>query len=197
MKSVTTIAAGSLHTPTSRMNIAVLRIVFAVVFIAVAEALFSESSSSSQTPQPQQHWQEDTAATNDPKATEDESKRPSRRPSRGKVLSDDFDKNDLLRAYREIQAEYHERAFSDSIGQQQTQENQKQSWRLLKTIKPKDVGSSGSLNPQDPSSTNEEKYDSTISVSMMEHPSDPLCPYVKMETILPVSVQDCCVTEPS
>jgi hypothetical protein len=26
---------------------------------------------------------------------------------------------------------------------------------------------------------------------MMEHPSDPLCPYVKMEAILPVSVQDC------
>ena len=199
MKSVT--GTTGLHTTASRMNLVVLCIVFIFVFISVAEASFAESSSSSsQTPQKQKHWQEDTASSHDddgdddPKTTEeDPSAIHHHKPSRGKILSENFDKNDLLRAYREIQAEYHERAFSDSIDHQhQTQKKQKQkqnlSWRLLRTIKPKDIGPSRSKDPKDPSS---EKYDSTISVSMMEHPSDPLCPYVKMETILPVPVQDC------
>jgi hypothetical protein len=83
---------------------------------------------------------------------------------RGKVLADDFDELDLLEAYRDIQKEYRQKAFHASPDD----------WRVLSTLRP-----------------NNKNSDEIIHVSLMEHPSDPLCPYVKMEAILPVSVQDC------
>jgi hypothetical protein len=84
---------------------------------------------------------------------------------RGKVLADDFNELDLLQAYREIQSEYRQKAF-----------NRPNDWRVLSTLNP---------------NKDNTKKDEIIQVSIMEHPSDPLCPYVKMEAVLPVSVKDC------
>jgi START domain len=86
---------------------------------------------------------------------------------RGKVLADNFDERDLLQAYREIQSDYRQKAFHSL-----------HEWKILST-----------LNPNNKS--DDKKDDEIIQVSMMEHPSDPLCPYVKMEAVLPVSVQEC------
>ena len=82
---------------------------------------------------------------------------------RGKVLShtitdpSQINVNELYHAYKEIQQEYYERAFSSSS---------KSKWELLSS------------------------YDN-VEVSMMEVDHDPTCPYVKMTTIIPVSVEEC------
>ncbi|KAG7343909.1 hypothetical protein IV203_021917 [Nitzschia inconspicua] len=89
---------------------------------------------------------------------------------RGKTLADNFDERDLLQAYREIQSEYRQKAF-----------NSPNDWKVLSTLNP----NKGSRNNQNG------KDDEIIQVSLMEHPSDPLCPYVKMEAVLPVSVKEC------
>ncbi|VEU34309.1 unnamed protein product [Pseudo-nitzschia multistriata] len=105
---------------------------------------------------------------------------------RGKMLKERFDEHDLLRAYQEIKAEYQEKAFggscdatdgSQSIGKGQEEPPQ---WRVLATV-----------NPNKGKNTNTEHDDELIVVSMLEHPSDPLCPYVKMETVIPVPVEKC------
>ena len=57
-------------------------------------------------------------------------------------------------------------------------------WRVLATLDPnKDKKRSISSNDNDD--------DEIITVSMLEHPSDPLCPYVKMETVIPIPVEKC------
>ena len=78
-------------------------------------------------------------------------------PKRGKFIGSDYDARDLYSAYKEIQSEYHEKAFSKAS---QTE------WKIL------------------------ENRDGA-EVSMMEHPSDPNCPYVRMTIIIPTEVQEC------
>lgn len=87
-------------------------------------------------------------------------------PKRGTILEENFDERDLHRAYEEVKNEYLEKAFGNDTA-----------WKLLATLNP-----NKKKNDDD---------DETIKVSIMEHPSDPLCPYVKMETILPIPVKDC------
>ncbi len=86
---------------------------------------------------------------------------------RGKVLGEPFDEHDLLKAYEEIKSEYHQKAFQEEISDD---------WKLLSTMKP---------------DKNCDDDDEIIRISMLEHPSDPLCPYVKMETVMPLSLEDC------
>jgi hypothetical protein len=78
-------------------------------------------------------------------------------PKRGKFVGANFDARDLYDAYKEIESEYHEKAFSAA--------NQNQ-WKIL---------------------TRREDAE----VAMMEHPSDPNCPYVRLTAVIPTSVQDC------
>jgi len=85
---------------------------------------------------------------------------------RGKVLEEPFDEHDLLKAYEEIKSEYHQKAFQEELSDD---------WKLLTTMKP-------DKNCDD---------DEIIQISMLEHPSDPLCPYVKMETVMPLSLEEC------
>jgi hypothetical protein len=80
---------------------------------------------------------------------------PASSPKRAKFVGKSFDAKDLYEAYKEVETEYHTKAFRDVA-----------SWRVLATR-------------QD------------VEVSMMEHPSDPNCPYVKMVAIIPASVQEC------
>jgi hypothetical protein len=98
---------------------------------------------------------------------------------RGKLLGERFDEHDLLRAYEEIKLEYHDKAFAedDNDNDQQT------SWKLLTTMNPNKKRYGASNNDDDD--------DEIIKVSMLEHPSDPLCPYVKMETVIPMPVEKC------
>lgn len=77
-------------------------------------------------------------------------------PKRGKPIGAKFDANDLHAAYREIQSDYHKKAF-----------NAEDQWRILVS------------------------RDDGIEVGMMEHPSDPNCPYVRLTAIIPTSVQTC------
>lgn len=64
---------------------------------------------------------------------------------------------DMYNVYRELEEEYHEKAFRP--------ENE-QKWKVL--------------NEKD-----------GVQVSLLEHESDPTCPYVRMEAVLPSSVQEC------
>ena len=75
---------------------------------------------------------------------------------RGKFVGYHLNEQDLYLAYKEIQSEYHQKAFGASSNH----------WRLL--------------NKRD-----------DVEVHLMEHPSDPGCPYVKMSAIFPTSVEDC------
>lgn len=110
---------------------------------------------------------------------------------RGKVLGECFDEHDLLQAYEEIKLEYHEKAFTeedDNDTDTDTDQQSSSSWELLTTINPnkkKRFGAKSSNNDN----TNDD--DEIIKVSMLEHPSDPLCPYVKMETVIPMPVKKC------
>jgi hypothetical protein len=117
---------------------------------------------------------------------------------RGKVLEKEFNEYDLLRAYREIQSEYRNKAFGDeyysnndgegeetsSSSSQQQQQQQQQQWKVLTTMDP-------NKNNKKYNNDNDNNDDEIIRVSMLEHPSDPLCPYVKMEAIIPKSVEKC------
>lgn len=76
-------------------------------------------------------------------------------PRRGKFVGDTFDAKDLYEAYKEVETEYHTKAFRDAAD-----------WRVLASRQ-------------------------EVEVSMMEHPSDPNCPYVKMVAVIPASVQEC------
>ena len=82
---------------------------------------------------------------------------------RGKVLCNTItdpsqvDVNELYHAYKEIQQEYYERAFSSAT---------KSKWKLLTD------------------------YDN-VQVSLMDVDHDPTCPYVKMTTVIDVSVEEC------
>ena len=88
---------------------------------------------------------------------------------RGKILGEHFDENDLLRAYEEIKSEYHEKAFGGIIPENgELANDDEQAWKLLTT-----------MNPNKKKSKNNDD-DEIIRVSMLEHPSDPLCPYVKV-----------------
>jgi hypothetical protein len=79
---------------------------------------------------------------------------------RGKPLPACCDKEeaaaaDMYKAYKELQDDYHAKAFRP--------ENK---WKVL--------------NQKD-----------NIKVSLLEHDSDPTCPYVRMEAVMPTSVADC------
>ena len=116
---------------------------------------------------------------------------------RGKVLEKQFNEHDLLRAYREIQSEYRNKAFGDeyysnnndgeeeeeksSSSSSSSSQQQQQQWKVLTTMNPN----------KNKKNTNDDNDDEIIRVSMLEHPSDPLCPYVKMEAIIPKSVEKC------
>lgn len=76
-------------------------------------------------------------------------------PKRGKFVGETFDARDLYDAYKEVENEYHTKAFGDSS-----------KWKVLASR-------------------------DQVEVSMMEHPSDPNCPYVKMVAIIPASIQHC------
>ena len=105
------------------------------------------------------------------------------KPKRGKVLQEPFDEHDLLRAYEEIKAEYYEKAFGGVFGfddeESAAASKGDKSWKLLTTLDP------------NKKTKDEEHEDEIIKVSLLEHPSDPLCPYVKMETIMPLSLESC------
>ena len=89
--------------------------------------------------------------------------------ARGKILKEHFDENDLLRAYEEIKSEYHEKAFGGIIPENgELANDDEQAWKLLTTMNPNKKKSKNNGN------------DEIIRVSMLEHPSDPLCPYVKV-----------------
>jgi len=73
---------------------------------------------------------------------------------RGKFVGETFDAKDLYDAYKEVETEYHAKAFRSN------------NWRVL-------AGRD------------------QVEVSLMEHPSDPSCPYVKMVAVVPAPVQEC------
>jgi hypothetical protein len=75
--------------------------------------------------------------------------------SRGKHIGLTFQAKDLYQAYREIQQDYQERAFSA-----------KTPWTILT------------------------QHDG-VQVALLEHPTDPLCPYVRLSATIPVPVADC------
>jgi hypothetical protein len=152
--------------------------VFVIIYLSTsscgASALFGGSSGLTASARSIHHSKAHSAGDDTTEAfiattqtsTQPQSKQPHA-PSlqRGKVLADDFNERDLLQAYREIQSEYRQKAF-----------NRPNDWRIL-----------SKLNPN----KDKTRKDEIIQVSIMAHPSDPLCPYVKMEAVLPVSVQDC------
>jgi hypothetical protein len=78
-------------------------------------------------------------------------------PKRGKFIGANFDAHDLYNAYKEIQSEYHQKAFSAATQSE---------WKIL---------------------TRREDAE----VAMMEHSSDPDCPYVRLTAIIPTPVEDC------
>jgi hypothetical protein len=74
---------------------------------------------------------------------------------RGKVIGSAVAADDLYKAYKEIQQDYHEKAFSPN-----------QPWKIL--------------NQKD-----------GVEIAMLQHASDPTCPYVRMTAVMPTSVQHC------
>lgn len=78
----------------------------------------------------------------------------SKKPERGRPLSDPVESAELLQIYKDLQTEYQEKAFHSD------------QWKVL--------------NNKD-----------GVEVSLLEHPSDPTCPYVRMKAVVPASVQDC------
>ena len=106
---------------------------------------------------------------------------------RGKVLEEPFDEHDLLRAYEEIKTEYHKKAFGGSSRFKDGElPSEEQSWKLLTTMNPNKKKQNKKNQDDD-----DDDDDEIVRVSMLEHPSDPLCPYVKMETVMPMSVEKC------
>mmetsp|Transcript_17154 Transcript_17154/g.39621 ORF Transcript_17154/g.39621 Transcript_17154/m.39621 type:complete len:412 (+) Transcript_17154:122-1357(+) len=105
---------------------------------------------------------------------------------RGKMLEEQFDELDLLQAYEEIKSEYHEKAFGGSafpdIGGLPA--GDLKHWKLLATMNP-------NKKNKKHRETSEKDDEEIIRVFMLEHPSDPLCPYVKMETVIPMPVEKC------
>ena len=87
-------------------------------------------------------------------STEENSTSPVKR---GKFVGANFDSRDLYDAWKEIESEYHLKAFAA--------DNQNY-WKVLTT-----------------------KEDAQV--ALMEHPSDPNCPYVRLTASIPVPVQDC------
>eukprot|EP00538_Stauroneis_constricta_P006738 CAMPEP_0119562044 /NCGR_PEP_ID=MMETSP1352-20130426/19348_1 /TAXON_ID=265584 /ORGANISM="Stauroneis constricta, Strain CCMP1120" /LENGTH=417 /DNA_ID=CAMNT_0007610383 /DNA_START=81 /DNA_END=1334 /DNA_ORIENTATION=+ len=88
---------------------------------------------------------------------------------RGKPIGASFDSADLYRAYKEIEAEYHERAFlsgSNAAAASSSANQDSKQWKLLAER-------------------------DGAQVSLMEHPSDPNCPYVRMTARIPASVEEC------
>jgi hypothetical protein len=73
---------------------------------------------------------------------------------RGKHLKYPFETEDVYNIYRQLQQDYHAKAFTSK------------GWKTL-------VDKKG------------------CRVSMLPHPSDPTCPYVKMQATMPVSVEEC------
>merc|ERR1712238_325266 len=72
--------------------------------------------------------------------------------------------------------------------------NVQQRWKVLTTINPNESSSSSKKNRNKKKKNTDatiDEDDEMITVSMLEHPSDPLCPYVKMTAILPISVKKC------
>lgn len=93
------------------------------------------------------------------------------------IKVNDLGVEELYNAYKSIQDEYSKKAFqceSESTSYSSSLSRKKMNkydqcngkWRLIK-------------------STND-----GVEVSMLNHPSDPTCPYVKMEAIMPGSLQD-------
>ena len=109
---------------------------------------------------------------------------------RGKILRQQFDESDLLRAYYEIKNEYRTKAFG---GSDNSKTKEQQGWKVLATINPNKKGNHNNHRHTTTSTAEDaDNYDDeTITVSMLEHASDPLCPYVKMTAILPVPVEEC------
>ena len=78
---------------------------------------------------------------------------------RGKYISDKMTAKELYEAYLDIKNDYQEKAFST------TKNKNNNEWKVLK------------------------KTQDGIEISMLSHPSDPSCPYVRMRAIMPGSVQ--------
>jgi|UniRef100_A0A8J9S2M3 hypothetical protein len=84
------------------------------------------------------------------------------RPERGKLIGNPIHVEDLHQAFIELQADYARKALYSNG------DNEKEAtrWRVL--------------NNRD-----------GVEVAILEHPSDPACPYVRMKARIPVSVQSC------
>ena len=76
-------------------------------------------------------------------------------PKRGKLVGSTFNAKDLYQAYKEVETEYHNKAFQKAA-----------QWKVLARR-------------------------DDVEVSMMEHASDPNCPYIKMVAVIPAPVLDC------
>jgi hypothetical protein len=81
---------------------------------------------------------------------------------RGKFVGDPLDASALHAVYKAIESDYHEKAFGGGSGAAASRPQ----WNML--VQKEDV-----------------------EVAMMEIPSDPTCPYVRMSAIIPTPVQDC------
>ena len=77
-------------------------------------------------------------------------------PERGKVLPYPFEAEQCYRVYKELQQDYHSKAFHDEDNH----------WKTL-------VDRDG------------------VQVGMLPRTSDPTCPYVRMQAVIPVSVERC------
>ena len=76
-------------------------------------------------------------------------------PKGGKLVGSTFNAKDLYQAYKEVETEYHTKAFQNAA-----------QWKVLARR-------------------------DDVEVSMMEHASDPNCPYIKMVAVIPAPVLDC------
>lgn len=148
-----------------RSSILIALLVVLLSLVASVEAISGRRLATSTLPK-------DVNTDGDAKDCQDNGKR------RGKVLEERFDEHDLLQAYEEIKSEYHQKAFggSASFEDGELSEEDTGAWKLLTTMNP---------------NKRSDNQDEIIRISMMEHPSDPLCPYVKMETVMPVSLENC------
>lgn len=93
-------------------------------------------------------------------------------PQRGLFLRTPFRSEELLRVYQDVRREYQEHAFEEENDNNNKTNNNnnnrkiKNHWRIL--------------NQRD-----------GVEVSLLEHPTDPSCPYVRIRGIIPSPVEDC------
>ena len=105
-----------------------------------------------------------------PRSAEDKAERGRQRrglvdkPERGKTISDRVTAKELYEAYSQIKNEYEERAFT--VADEESCGSTGACWRILK------------------------ETSDDIQIAMLQHPSDPSCPYVRMRAVMPGTVQD-------